>query len=152
MTNHNHKETELSAKEIAEYLCISERQVHRLAKVGLPFGNGKGNLFDCVTWYMRNKSESELTIAKTKKVKAEVKKLDIEIKERKKSLVTIKDVQSFTHSTLGALRNELSSVGSAVAPEVVGVDNVGVIRMKIETKINQAINRCAEKFKNQHGK
>lgn len=134
----------LNQSDFAERIGVTPRQVHNLAKAGLPskMRDGKrvyrwpeGN-----HWYIEYKeknakpksSEDEKEAAQTRKLVAEATLKELELAQKEGSLLDANYVEDQVTRVLELLRSRILAARGRFAPQFVGIKSVGEAQLRLE--------------------
>ena len=157
--------TEVTEKELSEYLGLSDRRIRQLFKQGILIKSqrGKYDLKASVLGYInslrdkeKNKDEAleklkisneaeKLTHERLKKRRTELQVLQIE-----KKLHAQEDVEYFWNTMVQAAKSRITAIPVKLAPQLVGIEDrkeiQSILKMEIGDALNEISNYDVSKF------
>ena len=139
------RNSELSAREAALFLGVSDRTFYRLVEDDfIPrLKEGVYLLKDVIDGYAKSFSESKgLTAAKIRQANADAELKEIAIAEHKGELVPVPVVMKIYADNISNIRSKLLAIPVKIAPELVGKDLVSM-QAKLKHEIYEILKELA---------
>lgn len=142
---------------IAKLLMLTERRVQQLAKDGIipKAERGRYELGPSVQGYIRflqdrnvtagsNQQPIDYAAEKARKLKAERKKVEIELARIQGEVVPLKQLERALSNTFAEVKTNMRSVPSRVATAIIGEESETRIKAVILKEIDQALDSLGE--------
>ncbi len=145
---------ELTAKEFADLIGISTRQVDNLVVEGLPrVKRPKRFMYPaakCVRWYLewklerakREKAPAPSSNAKDRKMLAEAKLAELDVAVREGALIALETVEGELAGILQRIRARLLAAPQKFAPRLVGLRSIPETLVALEPCIAELMTEC----------
>ena len=140
------REKELSAREAAILLGVSDRTFYRLVEADfIPrYKEGVYLLKDVIAGYGKSSSGNKgLKEAKTRQLSADAELKEIEILEQKGELVPISVVMKIYAENISNVRSHLLALPTKLSPELEGKDRIA-IQAKLKHEIYDMLKELAD--------
>lgn len=140
------REKELSAREAAILLGVSDRTFYRLVEADfIPrYKEGVYLLKDVIAGYGKSSSGNKgLKEAKTRQLSADAELKEIEILEQKGELVPISIVMKIYAENISNVRSHLLALPTKLSPELEGKDRIA-IQAKLKHEIYEMLKELAD--------
>ena len=140
------REKELSAREAAILLGVSDRTFYRLVEADfIPrYKEGVYLLKDVIAGYGKSSSGNKgLKEAKTRQLSADAELKEIEILEQKGELVPISVVMKIYAENISNVRSHLLALPTKLSPELEGKDRIA-IQAKLKHEIYEMLKELAD--------
>ena len=140
------REKELSAREAAILLGVSDRTFYRLVEADfIPrYKEGVYLLKDVIAGYGKSSSGNQgLKEAKTRQLSADAELKEIEILEQKGELVPISVVMKIYAENISNVRSHLLALPTKLSPELEGKDRIA-IQAKLKHEIYDMLKELAD--------
>ena len=150
---------EVTEKELAEYLGLSDRRIRQLFKQGIVIKSqrGKYDLKASVLGYinsLRDKDKNRDETMEKLRLAGEAEKLSHEkLKKRKTELLVLQaekklhaaeDVEYFWNTMILAAKSRLTAIPVKVAPLLVGIEDRKEVQHILKREISDALNEISE--------
>lgn len=150
---------EVTEAELAECLGLSDRRIRVLANDGIVFKTkpARYDLKKSVNGYINfikdTKKEEKQGIDKVKLAreaeglmhdKLKKRKTELQVMQMEKELLFAKDVISMWTDFATMVKSKLLNIPTKLAPQIVGVEDVTVIKKTITAEVTEALNEIAD--------
>lgn len=146
--------TNISAKELGEYLGLTARRVHQLCHDGLPFTpNGKQKLFNLKTalpWYIsqirKNKESEGYDAERTRLVKAQADKTELETKIKRGEVLELELVEQGMMAVAAVYSSGRDSISGRLANDLAAESDVAKVQMMLDEEVRRGTNEVTHRL------
>jgi len=137
--------SELSAKELAHLINLSERRVHQLTSDNIISKNDNNKYLACdaIDKYYKFKYDTtsceSLDKEKAKHEEVKRKLSELKLKKIERDLVSLEEVEYAMINVIANCKAKLLGLASKIAPRIVSEDNINLIREEIDIEIRSAL-------------
>lgn len=136
---------QMTGQAIADYLGVSPRWLTKLEAEGF-LGRQASKLFDggavCrgyIAWLKDDSRRSSKTETAKRKEAAQAEKIELETELLKNKLVDLETIEAAFAEIMAILRSELGAVPQGITRDL-------ALRAEIESRLNDAFDRCGARF------
>lgn len=140
---------------IAKLLNVTERRIQQLAKEGIipKAQRGKYDLIPCVQGYVKYLQDLafgkdivpiDINLAKSKQMAAQAELTEIELAERRATLIDARKVAAWWTKIVTNAKQNLLALPSRAAPLVMACKTMEQARAEIENLVNEALDTLSE--------
>jgi hypothetical protein len=150
----------VDVKKMATMMNVTPRRVQQLAnESGMPrAGPGKYDAGKCLLWYIRylqaalekkaiplgDGSYSGLKDERARSIRADAELKEIELAEKRGSLVLIADVKKRFIDLVSMTKARVMATPARIAPEVMGETSRVMVQAIVEKQLKEALNHLAD--------
>lgn len=144
--------------EVAKHLNLTERRVQQLTKEGVipKAGRGEYDLEECSHYYIKYLQENSVSCPsddagsyaeqRTRLVKIQADKVEIEVQQLKRFLISVDEVEKDWASHIASCRSRLLAIPSRCASQVAVIDEVTEIERFLRREIYDALNELSNEY------
>jgi phage terminase Nu1 subunit (DNA packaging protein) len=146
----------VNTKRLAEIFGITERRVQQMAVDGILKKKGRGRfvLSDSVQKYIMyhielerkkfKKHDMDINEARKRREIAEATLKEIDLQKREGEILEKSDVLQLWQKILSILRNRLLNIPSKLSPQLIGMNTINEIKIKLDEEIYQILNELSD--------
>lgn len=135
---------------IAAVLGLTTRRVRVLVQLGMPqVKRGRYDLAACVQWYVDYRVKaashaSRMDNARLRKLKAEAKKKEIEIRIMEEKLIPVDEVVKTWSNITAAMRAKLLAIPTKAAPMILSITTQAEAQELLKSYIYEALDELTD--------
>ncbi|ECD6517263.1 hypothetical protein E2329_22560 [Salmonella enterica subsp. enterica] len=149
----------VSTAEISEMIGLSDRRIQQLTRDGalIKVGHGKYDLKKSIKQYIEYSVEKRVATVKVDDddeidgaleaalwTREKRKKTELEVKIIQGDLHRSKDVERIMNETLGAVRAGLLSLPSKIAPQLIAIEDIPLIKSILTREVKEIMSELSQ--------